>query len=145
MSWKNISLILIAGIIISFLVLNSNAQTKNNEYVLLTFKYDNGNFSLLNKSLETGNYPASVSGRAYNISLLSQQNILYTTSFNPELLYSDEGNEVLSGGVIILNQTIFYVLLPNFQDLQNVSIVQGNSLVFEQDIHDVGATSCRIV
>lgn len=128
--------------LIFFLVLSSSAQLS--EYVLLSFAYDNGNFVLLNKSLEYGSYPYTPVERDFRLSLISRDNSsLYSTSFDPSVLYSDSGNEIMEGGVVILNQSIFYAVLPNFEEINKVVIVKDNSIVFEEDIHDVGATSCR--
>lgn len=136
---KIISIFLIVG-----MILVVAASQVENSYVLLEFNYDNGNFSLISKSLESGNYPYSPIERTYGINLLSDSGNLYSASFDPTLLYTDYGNETLEGGLLILNETTFYISVPNFEDIQDIQIVKDNIIVFEGDIHDVGATNCRI-
>jgi len=130
MQYKNISLILIGIIILATIV--GSVQQKSNEYVLLSFSYDNGNFALINKSLETGSYPYSAVERDYTINLVSSSNLsLYSASFDPSLLYTDGGSEQLEGGLVSLNQAVFYAVLPNFENLKNVQIIKDNQVIFE--------------
>lgn len=141
---KNIKFIIIVACLLAFLVFTRASQTYN-QYILLEFKYDKENFSLINKSLEQGNYPSPGIEKDYQINLISKEkNILYSSSFDPSLLYSDGGNESLEGGALILEQAVFYVSLPNFEEVRNVEIVKDNKTIFEEAIYDVGATNCRI-
>lgn len=141
---KSISLISAGLILVVALIFIIPAEIIKEEYVLLQFKYSNGNFSLINKSLEKGYYPHEIYDRTYEFNLLSKNNEnLYATTFEPSLLYSD-GGEQLDGGVLILDEAVFFVAMPNYKEINKVRIVKDNQTIFEEDIHDVGSSSCRI-
>lgn len=145
MNCKNIDKILVFVIFTVIFIAFSQAVQVQKEYILLEFKYENGNFSLVSKSIEKGNYPNPKIERAYQFNLLSDENkILYATSFDPSLLYSDYGNMELEGGIVILNKTNFFVSLPNYEETGSLQIVKDNKIIFEEGIYDVGAKKCRI-
>ena len=133
------------GLLFVLIVINLASSAYNNEYVLMEFEYTNGEFSLIDKSLEYGFAPQEGVQREYEFRLVSEMNeTLNGVYFDPSLLYSDGGQEEIEGGILVLNETRFYVTMPNFFDLRAIEIIRDNNLIFREEVYDVGASSCRI-
>lgn len=136
-------IILFSLIIIVFAQVNEEKR----EYILLELKYDNGSISLINKSLETGNYPEynHYLNRSYDLRLLSLKGeIIYENSLNPTLIYSDAFEEFTEGGIVEIKETNFFVVVPSIKEGEKVEILKQGEKIFEEGIYDVGATPCRI-
>ena len=125
------------------------SPVERREYVLLEFKSVNGELELISKSLETG-FASSVNHDVngdYEAKLVSDSDVLSSVSFNPEFLYSDsfqEGQVDITGDVIILEETEFFVSVPSVESIKKVEVYKNGDKILEEDIYDVGATSCRI-
>ena len=147
-----IFLIIFLILLILLMTISADSHLKK-EYIFLEISYKNGNFSLINKTLEKGYYPkAIIDDYEYKVNIVSDRGeIIYSTAFDPILLFTDSfSNEIIEGGAIRLNETEFYVILPNLKTAEKAEILKiigqnGESVkVFEVEIYDVGAESCRI-
>jgi len=139
---------LIAVILIAMISALIGAPLIEKDYILLKINYENENFVLLSKSLEKGNYPTlnHDPDNEYRINLVSDKgDLLYTNSFDPSSLYSDipSGNE-LEGGIIKLSKIEFYLIIPSDNEGDKVEILKDGESVFEEEVYDVGAKSCRV-
>lgn len=139
---KKIYVLLVCMIV----VLVASAYLENREYVLLEFYYDNGEISLINKSLEKGNFPTLNHdiGKDYTINLVADGLILYSSDFDPTLLYSDSFEEEMQGGVEELDEAVFFIMVPSIKEGKSVEILKDNKKILEEEIYNVGASSCRI-
>ena len=131
--------------VLGFQVIAAQVQQR---FVLLELKYDNGEFTLINKTLEYGYYPTinHDAQKKYQLNLISETNeTLYSNQFDPSKLYSDlqEGEE-LQGGVIELNDTRFFVISPDISKGDRVDIIKDNKTIFSTEVYNVGAVSCRV-
>ena len=135
---------------IVFIILLVLAVTglEREEYVLLEISYSNGEFTLINKTLETGNSPTlnHDTGKSYNLNLVSDTgDILYSLKFDPTLLYSDALiGEDMHGNAEILSEAEFFLAVPGIKGADKVEILKDNIKVFEEEVYNVGASSCRI-
>jgi hypothetical protein len=139
---KGILLFLIFGFV--FIV---GAPPVEREYVLMEMKFDNGQFVLKDKSLEKGNSPSinHIIDRKYVYNLKSKkEQILYEDSLDPSLLFSDNGEEELSGGIIEVDNIDFFLLVPSIVEGDKVEILKDGQKVFEERVFDVGAENCRV-
>ena len=117
-------------------------------FVMLELKYDNGEFILINRTLESGYVPtiSHDTQKEYKINLISENNdVLYSNQFDPSKLYSDtqEGEE-LQGGIVELNDTSFFVISPDIPNGDRVVIIKDNKTIFTTEVYNVGAISCRV-
>ncbi len=135
-------------LILLFAVFLSSAFEVKQEYVLVELDYENGNFSFVNKSLETGNYPTLSHTLAYDYEadLISDNGeVLYFNTFDPTLLHSESAGESgIEGGAIVLNNSKLFILTPNFRNAEKIEILKKGEKIFAVDVYDVGATSCRL-
>lgn len=132
-----------------FFVMIVSSQQPINEYIILHMNYNEGKFSIVGKSLEKGFYPdySHTTSSQYTLQLTSEDGILYQNSFDPTLLYSEgaDDNSDIEGGPVILDNADFALIIPSLPEGENVLIFDANGeKVFEEDIYNVGATSCRI-
>lgn len=117
------------------------------EYVFLEIKYQNNEFSLVEKKLEKGFYSTLEhdQDQAYKIKITNEQTKLYENSFDPTQLFSDAIiDEEMSGGVIKIDDATFYLIVPSLTEGKTVQITKDNTVVFQETIYDVGAQNCRI-
>jgi len=145
-----IGMILLTG---SLLITNFSLSLSNrsvDEYILVEVYYDGEEFNLIEKSLEKGNYPtlAHKTEQEYEVNLIDKKGqILYYSSFNPLLLFSDNidatGKEI-EGGVILLDEANFFIITPSIKDAEKIEVLKDDEKIFEVDVYDVGATSCRV-
>jgi len=130
------------------IVFIGSASKINQEYLLIEFSYDYGNFILLDKSLQTGNSPTinHLDDGEFLINLVSDKNkIIYSAFFNPLILYSDSfENNITEGETIVLDRAEFSISVPSFKEMKKIEIFDDNKKVFETGVYDVGAKSCRI-
>jgi len=124
----------------------SNDSSIENRYLFLEFYYKDGNFSLVNKTLESGYYPNSEFYGEYKIKIFSENKELYSNYFDPSVIFSDDfSKEVIEGGVLKLNESNFYLVLPYFDEAEKIEILNSNNeKIFENEVYDVGAESCRV-
>ena len=140
-------------LILLIIIISADSNLKK-EYIFLEISYKNGNFSLINKTLEKGYYPkAIIENYEYKVNVISDnRKVIYSTSFDPVLLFTDSfSNEIIEGGAMRLSETEFYIILPNLRTAEKTEILRigtgqngENEKVFEAEIYDVGAESCRI-
>ncbi len=131
--------LILSGIVIASLV--------EKEYLLLEMNYNAGEFELIEKTIEKGNYPEIEHNLNHNYKarLISDtEEILFSVDFNPTLLYTDSFDGEMEGGLIELESNTFFIIAPNFRKANKVQILEENKKVFETGVYDVGATSCRI-
>lgn len=142
-------ILLIAGLVL-FLISVSfiGASFIQKEYVLLEVHYIEGVFELQSKSLGRGNYPTVNHDldNEYEINLLSEKDdLLYSNGINPGELFIDTGEGELEGGVVQIDNTVFYVIVPSVRKGDRVEIKDSDGVVvLAEDVYDVGAKSCRV-
>tara|TARA_Y100000310_G_scaffold338126_1_gene426927 strand:+ start:994 stop:1428 length:435 start_codon:yes stop_codon:yes gene_type:complete len=116
------------------------------EYILLEIYYD-GDFVLVNKSLESGFYP-SINHDIdvpYEVKLMSEEDELYSNTFDHTILYSDAIiEENMDGKTELLDEINFFVVVPSVRDGEKVEILKDGVKVFEEEVYDVGATPCKV-
>ena len=110
------------------------------QYLLIEMQYNNGNFSVLNKTLEEGCAPLMLSEKRYEYVLSDAGEKVYSSGFNPSEIFVDneEGSDML-----LLEDTRFFITAPSLINAENIEIYEAEKKVFEDKIYDVGATSCR--
>ena len=123
------------------------STTIQKEFILLHIKYENNQFSLIDKKLEKGFYPTLEHDKNldYKIEIKKDQTALYQNSLDPTLLFTDGFNgEEMHGGAIKIDEISFYLILPSLQEGKTIQITKDNQIVFQENIYDVGAHNCRI-
>ncbi|MBT3405508.1 hypothetical protein HN832_00605 [archaeon] len=151
---KIISLLSLLGLI--FLATLTITQSQENQiceskYILVELEYNSNSisqFTLINKTLETGCYSEIIynSQVEYNYQLTTNKNSLYQSSFNPSLIFIDgqeEGETELTGGTIEPGTARIFLTLPP-ESGEVLEIYNQTDKIFETNIFDTGATSCRI-
>lgn len=135
-------------VLIAILITAVSIAGTSQDVILIQFHYENGNFSIINKSLEQGISPtiSHKPGFDYSIDLVSaREEQLYSFSFDPTILFSDEETENgLDGGAITLNETDFSVVIPSISEGEKVVLLKNGEKILEQEVYDVGASPCRI-
>jgi len=138
---------LIVGLVL-LLVVFIGASFIQKEYIFLEVHYVGGVFELQSKSLERGNYPTVNHDLddEYEVNLFSDGGgLLYSNGIDPSELFIDTGEGELDGGIIQVDDTVFYVIVPSLGEGDNVEIRDSNDLVvLETEVYDVGAKSCRV-
>lgn len=131
-----------------FLILAVGASLIEKEYILIEFYYQNGNFHIVNQTLEKGDYPINENEGdfEYEFVLSSDNNdLLYSNSFDPTIIFTDGSNgEYFGGGAIKLSETNFFVIAPNFNNAQKIKIFKDGQKIFEAGVDYNAAKSCRI-
>jgi len=132
-------------------------QVRALEYILLEFNYRNGEFDLIEGTLEEGYSPtiSHDSNKKYRFNLRSSdEEILYALpiddpgAFFSELFVQDE----IKGGLKEFElEGSFYIVAPEKRESENFQILLRNylddgpdSVVAEGNVYDIGAKSCRI-
>jgi hypothetical protein len=124
-------------------------EVEKEEYVLLEFEYDDGNITLLNRTLEKGKSSGLKhdSRKEYKARLVSDDGeILHTTLFDdPSDLFSDVfENDEIEGGVMSIGKTKFYLSVPESMESDNVEVIREGVEINKEEVYDVGAKSCRL-
>ncbi|MDD5149105.1 MAG: hypothetical protein PHC28_01305 [Flavobacterium sp.] len=147
----NINKYLIFLFISIFLInlVGSESNLCEGNYISIDLSYD-GNFSVLNKTLEKGCVPdyKHFAGFRYSYNLTGKNETIYSADFNPTLIFSDGilenfTEENISGSVGEM-KTEFSIFVPSTRDAENVELYDGDLKILEINIYDVGATSCRV-
>ncbi len=132
-------IIILIGAIISY---NRPAE----KTMILEFEYSKGSIRLVNKTIITG----FASKNPKDISLEYHYKIIEGDkekqgSFNPDTLFIDgiENNE-LTGGIIILNKTRFFINTKYSEEIKKIEIYHKDKKIYEIDILEKGATPCRV-
>ena len=147
MNNKKLILLLAFGILLVGILFFVKGDFIDDKYILLELEYDNGEISLLSKSLEIGEHPEILHevGEEYKIDLISDVgSVLYSEGFDPTKLFTDFGDEDLKGGLVELNEVVFYMAIPDYKESEKIEILKDNVKIFETGVYDVGAKSCRI-
>jgi len=139
-----IFIFVILSLLLGAVIINSENNICNQDYISLELRY-NGEFSLVNKSLEKGCAPElnHIAGFRYSYNLTGDNKSLYSADFNPTLLYSDGFAEDIEGNVEEIQQD-FFILLPSPKEAEKVELYDNNTKILEIPVYDVGAASCRI-
>lgn len=140
--------LIIGGI---FFILAVSAAASEKEYVLIEIAYESGTFNLINETLEKGNYPfiEHENNYGYNFYLVSdKKEIFFSGSFDPTLIFTDglniSNNESFEGGAIELNESNFFIAVPNIKKAEKIEIFKNNEKIFEAELDFNPASSCRI-
>jgi len=122
-------------------IVGSDANLCSQDYLSLEFKYNNGNFSVVDKNLQQGCSPNYLhkAGFRYSYNLEGKNRSLYDADFS-NLLYSDN-NE--SGGIEDAQGNLV-LAMPNEKEGEKVNLYDEGKKILEVKVYDVGATSCRI-
>jgi hypothetical protein len=131
-------------VIVSFAYINTASQEDNlcnKDYVMISLAYD-GNFSVLDKTLERGCVPLILHNAnfEYSYELTGSNTSLYQQDFNPTLIFSDNDEQ---GDVREANQS-FDIAVPSLKQGEKVNLYDNESKILEIDVYNVGAKSCRI-
>jgi len=109
---------------------------------VLKLHYDNGDITLLNKTVKFGYHPDRryQPDSGYKIQLVSKQNeVLDEFYFKPPNVLFVDGtiNGELSGGMIILSDEEFALTLPHFETTKTIKIYSPDEkLINEYDIEE---------
>lgn len=138
--FKIISGVLAISLIIILII---NASSENSQYILFHVHYENNTFTIINKTIESGNFNQQIEDKDYKFVLLLNNNTLYQTYFNPEFLFTDaEINNETIGSLIILNKTDFFISAPNLENIDKIQIINKDQILLEEDYSL--AKPCRI-
>lgn len=121
------------------------ASLCNKDLIIVDLYYD-GNFQLLNKSLERGcspNYLHEAGGR-YSYDLQGENKSLYIAEFNPALIYHDADVEGGIEGGVENARTNIVLAAPSFENAEKLNVYDNKTKILTIDVYDVGATSCRV-
>lgn len=139
-------LLAILGISLA-IIASEETQICNTNYVLIELEFNQGVFTLKDKSIETGCFSQIPSDPnwEYTYNLKKGGENLYSSSFNPELVYLDtEQSGELTGEVIELQSGKLYLASPNVEESDSLEIYKEGQKIFETTIFDAGAKNCRI-
>jgi len=143
-------LFVVFGFLLISVLFFINSDIVDDKYILLEFSYSGDSIILLSKSLETGNYPEILHENEldYRLNLISNEGInLYSDFFEPISLFSDapgDSTEEITGGSIELTEIVFFVTIPNYEESEKIEILKDGKIIFEGEVYDVNAISCRI-
>ena len=141
MNYKKFSLIILSGILIAVFAMSA---LNEGDYTLLELKYENHNFSLVNISHYSGNPQEFSTAKDYEIRLIDYlENNIYSLNFDPANLYTDGGNEELDGGLVTLNSSLIYLVIPRYYETEKIIISREGNDIFGAEVYDE-ASSCRI-
>ena len=124
---------------------NQDSGFCNEDYVFVELDY-NGEFSLVEKGIETGCIPEYLHSPEFDFEykLESENQSLYSVEFDPSLIYTDTIiNENMEGGAEEAEETIL-LAAPSLEEGEKLNVYENGTKVLEVDIYDAGATSCRI-
>lgn len=101
--------------------------SQTDKVLILNFHYKNGVLGIKNKLIKYGFYPDRKiqPKEGYKLEIWSSENkILYTFKFQlPTKIYVDHSkNDTLEGGIIVLNETDFALILPYFDNAKVIKI-----------------------
>jgi hypothetical protein len=130
-------ILLAVGIIVMIIALGIivNASISNQEYYLYHMHYENGEFTIIDKTLATGYFAQQTDNiYDYKLEVISEDNSAYSTYFDPTILYSDgfENNQII-GGMVKLSKTDFFISTPKSSDKDKIIILKNNEKVFEEN------------
>lgn len=106
------------------------------DYYMISFLYD-GSISVVDWSLEKGNYPSGQDNKEFKVKLYSiDGEELYSSSFaNPGMVFSDG---VTGGGVMEVEDISFFINIPNIAGSEGFEIMDGNGdVVFEMSVSEL--------
>ena len=153
-SWSfRLSLLIV---FISFLIigvfssinLSQSENLCNSNYIFLNLKYLNGNFEIINKSLESGCISKSPYNEniEYSYKLITHNEIYGSGSFNAGVLFIDNIiDDQMVGGTVDAPEQEISLAIPYYTSADNMQVFKQGNLIFETKLYDVNATSCRIL
>lgn len=151
-SWSfriSLLVVVLCFLVIGSLIYFNKSQPSslcNQSYILLDFKYTEGNFSLINKTLYEGCFPKNKysDNLEYGYNLVTNNYSYGKGSFNAGVIFIDnlEGSNLV-GGVDSIKENIISLSVP-YTEADNIQILKEGVIIYENKIFDVNATSCRI-
>ena len=124
-------------------VIQNNINCENQQYYLITGEIVNNNINPLSRSLETGCVGENGAGPySYNL-ILEDGQIMKTSDFNPEMIFTDEENNTeISGGPDTYTGS-FLLRVPVIENSKKIEIVNEN-MKLEINLVDIGARPCEV-
>jgi len=116
-------------VIILILIINFVIAQK---VIILNFDYDNGKISFIDKTIKTGYFPDRkiTPSKGYKLVEISDKyEVLYSFNFEvPRIIFTDISTEYgeIKGNMIVLNETSFSLVVPYFENLKEIKILDEN-------------------
>jgi len=100
--------------------------------IVLNFDYDNGKIEFVEKTTKIGYYPdrkIAVSEGYKLVAISNTYEVLYSFNFEvPNKIFTDISTEYgeINGNLIVLNKTSFSLVIPYFDNLKEIKILDEN-------------------
>ncbi len=109
-------IILFVFIIIIMVGISYGAECKDSKYILLDMVYENGKLTLVDTSLNMGCGSGEIKGDDYRIDIDLNNKVVYSSNFNPEIIYMDgPNNDEISGGVVRIIKKEVILTVPAYE------------------------------
>lgn len=131
-------IILLAFIIIIMVGISYGAECKDSKYILLDMVYEDGKLTLVDTSLNTGCGSGEIKGNDYRIDIDLNNKIVYSSNFNPEIIYEDgPGNDEISGGAVKVVEKEVILTVPAYEDSKIRIYDSAGNEIIDIDSEDI--------
>ena len=111
------------------------------KFYLLNFKYSNGAITFIDKTIEKGCPDNANFLNNYKIELVKEGNIVYSSGFNPGLIYTDFGaGEEIIGGAKVINETEFSISVPYEEKFDKISVYKNQNEILTLNQSEIKQT-----
>jgi hypothetical protein len=126
----------------------SFTDCEQRDYFLIMGRYSNGDFEVINKTLETG-CVGEIGEGEFNYEITDGKgDLLKGSKFNPSLVFTDappatKPEDIIDGSVENYEGN-FYLTIPVYKDAEMFTIKGGSESIAEIFLGDISARACMI-